>query len=121
LRQLPPWQQQQQQQQLTEQQRQQQQLQGLLSFLLPLFNSQLPEASLVEVSCAIGGLARMGCYNAPSDVIDACLDFTRHGMGESSVSNKELLQLGWGLARMGRRPDDDWLAAFEAETRNRWV
>jgi hypothetical protein len=117
LRQPPPWQ----QQQMTEQQRQQQQLQGLLSLLLPMFASQLPEASLVEVSCVIGGLARMGCYTAPNDVIDACLDVTRHGLGEEGVSNKELLQLGWGLARMGRKPDDGWLAAFEAETRNRWA
>jgi hypothetical protein len=120
LRQPPAWQQQQQQQQqLTEQQRQQQQLQGLVSLLLPRFNAQLQDASLVEVSCVIGGLARMGCYNAPNDVLDACLDVTRHGLGEPGVSNKELLQLGWGLARMGRRPDDGWLAAFEAETRNR--
>jgi hypothetical protein len=116
LRQPLAWQQ---QQQLTQQQQRQQQLQGLLSLLLSLFVAQLPDASLVEVSCVIGGLARMGCYNAPSDVIDACLDVTRHGLGESDVSNKELLQLGWGLARMGRRPDDGWLAAFEAETRNR--
>jgi hypothetical protein len=117
LRQPPLWQQQ--QQQSTQQQQQQQQLQSLLSLLLPLFGSQLQEASLVEVSCLVGGLARMGCYNAPSDVIDACLDVTRHGLGEEGVSNKELLQLGWGLARMGRKPDDGWLAAFEAETRNR--
>ncbi|KAF6262222.1 hypothetical protein COO60DRAFT_661786 [Scenedesmus sp. NREL 46B-D3] len=116
LRQPPPWQQ---QQQLTEQQRQQQQLQGLLLLLLPLFNAQLPDASLVEVSCVVGALARMGCYNAPSDVIDACLDATRHGLGEPGVSNKELLQLAWGFARMGRRPDDGWLAAFEEETRSR--
>uniref|UniRef100_A0A383VQ41 FAST kinase leucine-rich domain-containing protein n=1 Tax=Tetradesmus obliquus TaxID=3088 RepID=A0A383VQ41_TETOB len=119
LRQPPPWQQQQQQQQLTQQQRQQQQLQGLLSLLLPRFVAQLPQASFVEVSCVVGGLARMGCYNAPSDVIDACLDVTRHALYRNDVSNKELLQLGWGLARMGRQPDSSWLAAFEAATRDR--
>ncbi|WIA35018.1 hypothetical protein OEZ86_003512 [Tetradesmus obliquus] len=80
---------------------------------------QLPQASFVEVSCVVGGLARMGCYNAPSDVIDACLDVTRHALYRNDVSNKELLQLGWGLARMGRQPDSSWLAAFEAATRDR--
>jgi len=152
--------------------RQQQQLAALVDNLLQQFVLQLPDARMLEMSCMVGSLARLGydCQPREDDrhnnrhgieALQAMLDASRDLMlldmqqqrqreQESALQqpckqqlavqqqphavnhlmtadhaelfdNKALLQLAWGLARLGVIPDPAWLQGFEAQTLHRWV
>jgi hypothetical protein len=80
--------------------------------------SVLATASLADVSCAVGAFGRLGGV-LPADVAAALLDTSRPLIAAGAGSNKELLQLAWGLARCCATPDPDWISAFEQQTLQR--
>jgi hypothetical protein len=109
-----------QQQQHWQQHRQQQQQQVLpwLEQLLGQFAGQMRAAGPAELSCVVGGMARLGISgtknNVILDVTLACLDASLPLLGDQQqFDNKLLLQLAWGAARLSVMPPVEWLQAFE--------
>jgi hypothetical protein len=90
-----------------------------LDQLLARFMGQMRSAGPTELSCVVGGLARLGVSgtkrNVINDVTLACLEASLAVLGdEQQLDNKLLLQLAWGAARLGVMPPVVWLQAFEA-------
>jgi hypothetical protein len=116
-----------QQQQQQQQQQQRYSLQQLLPWLEQLlgrFVAQMRSAGPTELSCVIGGLARLGLNGSKSNVIGdvtlACLDASLTVMqDEQQIDNKLLLQLAWGAARLVVMPRVEWLQAFETVSMQR--
>lgn len=97
----------------------QQQLLPWLERLLPRFMLQMRAAGPTELSCLVGGLARLGISGAENNVIRdvtlACLEASLAALGDQQqLDNKLLLQLAWGAARLSVMPPAAWLQAFEA-------
>jgi hypothetical protein len=114
-------------------------LQPLLARLL----AQLAAAGPAELSCVVGGLARLsgpmmmmarssGATRLVHECTQACLGASlplllepAAGSDSSSSSsiigfdNKLLMQLAWGAARLGVVPQQEWLDAFAAATYER--
>jgi hypothetical protein len=90
-----------------------------LDQLLARFMVQMRSAGPTELSCVVGGMARLGVSgiksNTINDVTLACLDASLAVLGdELQLDNKLLLQLAWGAARLSVMPPVVWLQAFEA-------
>jgi hypothetical protein len=101
-----------------------QQLLPWLERLLPRFMLQLRTAGPTELSCLVGGLARLGVSgarnNAIRDVTLACLEASLPALGDQQqLDNKLLLQLAWGTARLTVMPPASWLQAFEVVSLHR--
>jgi uncharacterized protein GlcG (DUF336 family) len=97
-----------------------------LDQLLARFVGQMRLAGPTELSCVVGGLARMGVSGAKSNIINditlACLDASLAALcDEQQLDNKLLLQLAWGAARLSVMPPVVWIQAFEAVSIQRWV